>query len=362
MIRIEHLRKEYEQDTCPIKDLSLTINDRDVICLIGPSGTGKSTLLRMINLLEKPTSGSIFINDEEITSKKFKPEEARRKMSMVFQSFNLFNHLSVLDNLVMPQVDLLKISKQDAIEKAMMYLEKVGMKKQINQMPSQLSGGQKQRVAIARALVMDPEVILFDEPTSALDPMMVKEVENVIESLAQEGRTMVIVTHDMDFAESIANRVIYLDQGGVYEDGTPEQIFHHPKRTRTKAFIESLNVLKISVHYNYDIYNLRLSVEEFISKNKVSDRSSKKMRIIFEELFDKLILQASDEPHTRLLLSYDSKKDIIFVNVRYSGEAHNVLSEKNAATIKVKDVVKNIKYSNIVEKQYRNLITCETKN
>ena len=362
MIRIEHLRKEFGTTSCPIKDLSLTINDRDVICLIGPSGAGKSTLLRMINLLEKPTSGSIFVDDEEITSKKFKPEIARRKMSMVFQSFNLFNHLSILNNLVMPQVDLLKRSKQEATEKALMYLEKVGMSKQVNQLPSQLSGGQKQRVAIARALVMDPEVILFDEPTSALDPIMVKEVEHVIESLAQEGRTMVIVTHDMDFAESIANRVVYLDQGTVYEDGTPEQIFHHPKRSRTKAFIESLNVLKISVHYNYDVYNLRLMVEEFISRNKLSDRSSKNIRIIFEDLFDKLVLKQIDEPHTRLLLSYDNKKDTIFVNLRYSGKKINVLASKSNTVKNVKSIVRNVKYSNIVEKQYRNLITCETKN
>ena len=360
MIKIEHLRKDYG-NSCPIKDLNLTINDRDVVCIIGPSGTGKSTLLRMINLLEKPTSGSIFVDGEEITAKKYKAENARKMMSMVFQSFNLFNHLTVLQNLVSPQVDLLKVNKTEATQNALLYLEKVGMRKNINSMPSQLSGGQKQRVAIARALVMEPEVILFDEPTSALDPTMVKEVEHVIETLAQEGRTMIIVTHDMDFAETVANRVIYLDQGSVYEDGTPDQIFHHPKRTRTKAFIESLNVLKISVHYNYDVYNLRLQIEEFISKNKLSERSSKNIRIIFEELFDKLILQKIDEPHTRLLLSYDSKKDVVFINVRYNGPKVNVLTLKDPAVKKVKAVVKNVEYSNIVEKQYRNLLHCETR-
>ena len=361
MIKIEHLEKKYE-NAQPIKDLNLTINDGDVVCLLGPSGTGKSTLLRMINLLETPTSGKIFVNDVEITAKGYKPEQARRKMSMVFQSFNLFNHLSVLNNLVMPQVDLLKISKQAATDKALIYLEKVGMGKHANSRPRQLSGGQKQRVAIARALVMDPEVILFDEPTSALDPIMVKEVENVIEDLAKEGRTMIIVTHDMDFAESVANRVVYLDQGVVYEDGTPDQIFHHPKRARTKAFIESLTVLKISVHSTYDIDDLRQQLEEFIVKNQLSKRSSNNMRILFDELFIKLLLQSMDDPHIRLILSYDSKKGKIFVNVKYSGVKENLLKKKIESINKIKVVTKNIAYTAIKEKQYTNCVTCETKN
>ena len=360
MIAIEHLEKKFE-DSCPIKDLSLTINDGDVMCIIGPSGTGKSTLLYCLNLLKQPTAGKIFVDDIEITTKGFNPEIARRKISMVFQSFNLFNHLTVLENLVIPQIDILKISKKQAEEKALACLEKVGMINQTNKYPDEISGGQKQRVAIARALVMNPEVILFDEPTSALDPIMVKEVENVIKALAQEGRTMVIVTHDMNFAKKISNRVVYLDQGGVYEDGTPEQIFLHPKRARTKAFIESLTVLKISVHSNYDIEPMNRQVEEFIFNNKLSKRSSDSMRTIFDELLIKLLLEQADDPHVRFILSYDSNKDKIYANIKYGGKEYNVLSDKSQSVSKIKEIVKNIKHTKIREKQYRNCITFETK-
>lgn len=361
MIKIEHLERKFK-NSCPIKDLTLTINDGDVMCIIGPSGTGKSTLLTCLNLLREPTAGKIFINDMEITAKGFNPENARRKISMVFQSFNLFNHLTVLENLVIPQIDILKISKKKAEEKALSCLEKVGMLKQIEKYPDEISGGQKQRVAIARALVMDPEVILFDEPTSALDPVMVKEVENVIKTLGQEGRTMVIVTHDMNFAKNVANRVVYLDQGGVYEDGTPEQIFNHPKRARTKAFIESLTVLKMSVHSNYDIDSMNQKVEEFIFKNKLSKRCSDNMRTLFDELFIKLLLQQTNDPHVRFILSYDSNNEKIFANVKYGGDEVNVLSKKTESVSKIKEIVKNVKYEVIKEKQYRNCITCETKN
>ena len=360
MIKIEHLEKRFK-DGCPIKDLSLTINDGEVVCIIGPSGTGKSTLLNCLNLLIKPTGGKIFVDDVEITAEDFKPEVVRRKISTVFQSFNLFNHLTVLENLVIPQVDILKISKKQAEEKALISLEKVGIIKQINKYPDELSGGQKQRVAIARALVMNAEVILFDEPTSSLDPIMIKEVENVIKALGQEGKTMIIVTHDMNFAENIATRVVYLDQGGVYEDGTTEQIFHHQKRARTKAFIESLTVLKISVHSNYDIDSMNQQVEQFIVKNKLSKRCSDSMRIIFDELFIKLLLQHSNDPHVRFILSYNSNKDTIFVNVKYGGDENNVLKKKSESSLRIKEIVKNIKYETIHEKQYNNCITCETK-
>lgn len=360
MIKIEHLERRFN-GSCPIKDLNLTINDGDVMCIIGPSGTGKSTLLNCLNLLKQPTAGKIFVDDIEITAKQFNPEIVRRKISMVFQSFNLFNHLTVLENLIIPQMDILKISRKEAEEKALASLEKVGMIKQIKKYPDEISGGQKQRVAIARALVMDTEVILFDEPTSALDPIMVKEVENVIKTLGQEKRTMVIVTHDMNFAENVANRVVYLDQGGVYEDGTPEQIFHHPKRARTKAFIESLTVLKISVHSDYDIDSMNQQVETFIVKNKLSKRSSDNMRTIFDELFIKLLLQKTNNPHVRFILSYDSNKDKIFVNVKYGGDENNVLKMRSESVSKLKEILKNIKHETIHEKQYRNCITCETK-
>ena len=228
MISIRHLRKEYPGVT-PLKDVSAEIGRGEVISIIGPSGTGKSTLLRCINLLEKPTSGEIIINGQAITDPKCRVHLLRRKMGMVFQSFNLFNHLSVLDNVCIGPVKLLGKSRKEAEAKAMELLKLVGMAEKADAMPDELSGGQKQRAAIARCLSMDPEIILFDEPTSALDPTMVSEVLSVIRALARQGMTMAIVTHEMNFARDVSTRVVYMDEGIIYEIGTPEEIFEHPK-------------------------------------------------------------------------------------------------------------------------------------
>ncbi|MBQ9721574.1 MAG: amino acid ABC transporter ATP-binding protein, partial [Oscillospiraceae bacterium] len=224
MIELKHLNKAYENAE-PLRDVSITVNDGDVIAVIGPSGTGKSTLLRCINLLEKPTGGQIFLNGQEITAKGYDARRARRKMGMVFQSFNLFGHLTVIENLMTPPMDLLRKSKQEAYDTAVELLRRVGLSDKALNYPDELSGGQQQRVAIARTLSMDPEIILLDEPTSALDPTLVSEVQSVIRDLSRTGKTMMIVTHEMNFARSISNRVFYMDEGGIYEDGAPEDIF-----------------------------------------------------------------------------------------------------------------------------------------
>ena len=213
MIELRHLKKIYENAE-PLKDVSVTINDGDVIAVIGPSGTGKSTLIRCINLLEKPTGGQIILNGEEITAKGYDVRKARRKMGMVFQSFNLFGHLTVIENLMVPPMDLLGKSRQEAYEKGVELLRRVGLADKALNYPDELSGGQQQRVAIARTLAMDPEIILLDEPTSALDPTMVSEVQAVIRDLSRSGKTMMIVTHEMNFARAISNRVFYMDEGG----------------------------------------------------------------------------------------------------------------------------------------------------
>lgn len=358
MIRIEHLRKEYELST-PLKDVNLTINKGDIICVIGPSGTGKSTFLRMINLLEKPTSGKIFLYDEEITSPNYKKEKARKKMSMVFQSFNLFNHLSVIENLVIPQVDLLNRSKKEAFDKAMKLLDKVGMKQQYLKYPSGLSGGQKQRVAIARALVMEPDVILFDEPTSALDPVMVSEVQDIIKNLAKEKQTMIIVTHDMKFAEETGNRILYMDQGGIYEDGSPNQIFHHPKRARTKAFIENLSVLKISIHNNFDYEDIIKKVNEFSINTNLSTIQTNNMRILIDEFLVKELVKKHKIEDIRFIVSFDEKKQKLFVNCKYGGKNANIL--KPIPTPILKNSIKSIKYEKIQEDNYNNWLLFETK-
>ncbi|MBQ6520640.1 MAG: amino acid ABC transporter ATP-binding protein [Anaerolineaceae bacterium] len=239
IIKVSHLEKKFG-DNLVLKDIDFLANKGDVISIIGSSGSGKSTLLRCINLLEKPTSGSIYFHGKDIQSQGFSLTEYRSKVGMVFQSFNLFNNLSVLDNCIVGQQKVLKRSHSDAEEKAMNYLTKVGMAQYIHAKPKQISGGQKQRVAIARGLCMDPEVLLFDEPTSALDPEMVGEVMAVMRSLATSGLTMLVVTHEMGFARDVSNRVVFMDQGVIVEDTTPGEIFNNPKTLRTKEFLSRM--------------------------------------------------------------------------------------------------------------------------
>ena len=238
IIEIKHLKKVFGEHEV-LSDINFTVNRGDVTCIIGPSGSGKSTLLRCINLFEQPTSGEIWVDGENIVTAK-KPGKYRQKVGMVFQSFNLFNNMTVLQNCYIGPRSVLKNSKEEAKEKAMKYLQLVGMDKYINARPAQLWGGQKQRVAIARALAMHPEVLLFDEPTSALDPEMVGEVLSVMSSLAKTGLTMIVVTHEMAFARDIASKVVFMDNGVIEEEGTAEDIFVNPQKERTKAFLSRI--------------------------------------------------------------------------------------------------------------------------
>jgi len=246
LIHIEHLRKVYPNVT-PLQDVCAEINAGDVIAIIGPSGTGKSTLLRCLNRLEEPTSGTVTLDGEVITDPKCDITGVRRRMGMVFQSFNLFNNLNVLDNVIAAPMKLLKKPRNQAVEEGMALLERVGLRDKADDFPEALSGGQKQRVAIARAIAMKPQILMFDEPTSALDPTMAGEVLAVIRSLAREDMTLLIVTHQMQFAREIANRVFYMDEGGIYEEGTPEQIFGHPRLDKTRQFIRRLRTLEVEI-------------------------------------------------------------------------------------------------------------------
>ena len=220
-----------------LKDIDFTVSPGDVTSIIGASGSGKSTLLRCINLLETPTSGEIRFHGQDITGKSVKASAYRSKVGMVFQSFNLFNNMTVLENCMVGQIKVLKRSKAEARENAMKYLEQVGMAPYINARPRQISGGQKQRVAIARALAMEPEVLLFDEPTSALDPEMVGEVLSVMQDLAKQGMTMLVVTHEMAFARDVSNHVVFMADGVICEQGEPKQLFEHPTQARTQEFL-----------------------------------------------------------------------------------------------------------------------------
>ena len=237
VIEVKHLSKSFG-DHKVLKDIDFSVNKGEVVCLIGSSGSGKSTLLRCINLLEKPTGGEIIYNKENILDDKHDIYKYRTKLGMVFQQFNLFNNHNVLNNCIVGQIKVLGRSKEEAEKVAMKYLKIVGMSNYINAKPKQLSGGQKQRVAIARALSMEPDVILFDEPTSALDPEMVGEVLKIMKELAESGLTMLVVTHEMEFAREVSDRVVFMNNGVIEEEGTPEEIFNNPKKERTREFLK----------------------------------------------------------------------------------------------------------------------------
>lgn len=237
VIKVSHLSKVFGEHEV-LRDIDFTTNCKDVICIIGASGSGKSTLLRCINMLEIPTSGEIYHNNNNIMDKQNKITTYRSKVGMVFQSFNLFNNMTVLENCMVGVIKVLKKDKKYAKEISLKYLEKVGMRLYLNAKPKQLSGGQKQRVAIARALAMEPEVLLFDEPTSALDPEMVGEVLKVMRELAKEGMTMIIVTHEMAFARDVSTRTIFMENGIIVENDIPEVIFNNPKNSRTREFLK----------------------------------------------------------------------------------------------------------------------------
>ena len=239
MIKVSNLKKSYG-DKLVLKEVNTEIQDGSVVVVIGPSGSGKSTFLRCLNRLEEVDSGKIFYDDIELTSKTVDIDKMRQHIGMVFQHFNLFPHKSILDNITLAPISLNLMSKEDAEKKGMELLKRMGLEDKATVYPSSLSGGQKQRVAIARALAMEPKVMLFDEATSALDPEMVGEVLTVMKDLAKEGMTMIVVTHEMGFAKEVADRVLFMEEGIIYEDGTPEEIFDNPKEKRTQEFLSKV--------------------------------------------------------------------------------------------------------------------------
>ena len=293
MISIKHLSKTFRNPDGSVltvlKDVNCEIDKGEVISIIGPSGTGKSTLLRAINMLEPPTGGEIWVDGENIMARGYKLDKMRRKMGMVFQSFNLFDHMTVLENVIFAPVRLLGLTPYEAKAEAMDLLHKVGMAQKANACPGALSGGQKQRVAIARALAMHPEVMLFDEPTSALDPTMVGEVLSVIRQLAKEGMTMLIVTHEMRFARDVSTRIFFMNEGIIYEDGSPEQIFEHPVHSATKAFVNRIQKLVYEIEDDqFDYLQIHTGLSQFCLKYNLSALVDEAYSIIKEMLFEHL--------------------------------------------------------------------------
>ncbi|NTW50962.1 MAG: ATP-binding cassette domain-containing protein [Chlorobiaceae bacterium] len=326
MIKVEHLSKNFGQLSV-LKDVNIEIREGEVISVIGPSGSGKSTLLRCINLLERPSGGSIRIDGVDLLDPKTNVPKIRQKMNMVFQSFNLFDHLSVMENLTLAPIKLLGKSRAEAERKAIELLTLVGVADKAGNFPDELSGGQKQRVAIARCLTMDPQIILFDEPTSSLDPTMVSEVLSVIRRLARGGMTMVIVTHEMDFARDVSHRVLYIDEGVIYESGTPDELFNNPRKEKTKAFINRIRSINHHITSpTYDIYTLHAEIGAFCEKQILPMKTRQNLLTIVEEMLKMYTPVLSTSP-VEMTLAYSEKKESVELVFENTGKPFNPLEK-----------------------------------
>ena len=361
MIEIINLEKTFTVNPI-LRGITTTIKDGEIIAIIGGSGCGKSTLIRCINMLGKPSSGKIILDDEEITAPGYDLSKISKKIGMVFQSFNLFNHLTVIENIMLPQIQTLKRSKQEAYDKAIALLKQVNLSTKVFSYPDSLSGGQKQRVAIARTLAMDPEVILFDEPTSALDPTMVGEVKAVINSLTKTGKTMIIVTHDMDFAKSIATRVFFMADGIIYEEGSPEEIFNNPKKEKTKQFINKSKVLELDIQdQNFDFYGANTTIEEYCHKNHIPYTKAYHLQSIFEELNKEILLPKMKEVKINYLIEYSQNNDELVATVKYGTEKFDINSTDNELSLSIiKGFTNSIEYNELKE-DYANKVILNIK-
>lgn len=327
MITVHHLRKSYDGAEV-LRDVNAEIEKGEVISIIGPSGTGKSTFLRCLNLLEQPDGGEIRIDGQSVLDKSAPVDRLRQKVGMVFQQFNLFPHLTVVENIALAPRSLLKLSKQDAFDRAADLLEKVGLSGKTNALPDELSGGQQQRVAIARTLAMEPEVVLFDEPTSALDPTMVGEVLSVIRNLAGTGMTMLIVTHEMRFARDVSSRVFYMDEGVIYESGPPEDIFARPKREKTRTFIHRISMFRSEIdRADFDLYQLRARLEDFAVKQFLEQKKRNTLQLIVEELLVQILLPRTE----KIQLSVGAAEETKAVEIRavWYGDGNNPLEDRD---------------------------------
>ncbi|AWW27515.1 amino acid ABC transporter ATP-binding protein [Acetobacterium sp. K1/6] len=336
MITINGLSKNFGE-LAVLKGISTEIKEGEVISIIGPSGCGKSTFLRCINLLETPTSGEIVIDGQNILAKNADVSGLRQKMGMVFQSFNLFSHLMIIENLMLGPVNLLKMPRQQAYDEGLAYLEMVGLRSKALAFPDELSGGQKQRAAIARTLAMKPEIVLFDEPTSALDPTMVSEVLGVIRKLASSGMTMMIVTHEMKFARDVSSRVFYMDEKGIYEDGTPAEIFDHPKKAKTRAFIRKISSFEyIAAGSGFDLYELNARIETFLKKQMFTDRQIMNVQLVCEELVLAILLRAFPKASVALLVEYSDLNGEITIKASFEGDAYELeKAEENELSLAI---------------------------
>jgi polar amino acid transport system ATP-binding protein len=321
ILSAENLTKRYGGDII-LENVSFDVEQGEVISIIGPSGTGKSTLLRGLNFLDPPTEGNVYFKNQKLSKRNI--DEARRKMVMVFQSFGLFANMDVLRNITIGPADLLKKSAAEAENKAYELLKIVGLSERARHFPHQLSGGQKQRVAIARCLAMDPDIILFDEPTSALDPSMVGEVTAVIRNLAKSGMTMLIVTHEMEFAKNISSRVFFMDERGIYESGTPQAIFDHPQKPKTRAFIFKIKTFEfMAKSRDFDFIAMLAGIDDFCFRYAIDGKKANQLRLIAEELVLNIVVPRFGG--CELSISFPESRDSYRLSITYPGEDSDAL-------------------------------------
>lgn len=355
LLEIKNLTKRFN-DNLIFENVNETIEKGDVVAIVGNSGCGKTTFLRCINMLELPTSGQIFIDGEEITAKNADIDRIRRKMGMVYQGFHLFSHLTVLENVIMAPRVLNRIPKAQAIKEGIEYLRMVGMQEKADYMPDQLSGGQKQRVAIARCLAMKPELILFDEPTSALDPTMVDEVLAVIRNLAKNGMTCVIVTHEMAFAKSVASKIVFFADCGIYEEAPPLEFFNHPKREKTIAFVRKLKTYTYEAKVkDIDIYTVLAQVAAYCSKYSFLPKVASRVQLVVEELLTNL-QSIGENGIVNLTVAYEEATKNKKVILRENTPCDPVHSLDELSEIIVKNCASEIRHD--VEDGYKVMTIC----
>ena len=336
MISVRHLYKNVispdGEQTSVLRDVNFEIHDGETVAIIGPSGVGKSTLLRSLNMLEPPTSGEILVDGEDITGKNYPIHQLRQKMGMVFQNFNLFKHLTILENVTLAPMKLRGLDRKQAEEEGMEILRKVGLAEKAKSMPLSLSGGQKQRAAIARTLAMRPQILLLDEPTSSLDPTMVGEVQSVIRLLSQEKLTILIVTHKMRFARDISDHVLFMYDGSIYEEGTPEQIFSHPQRPATQTFIHRIHRLIFNITSNdFDFYDMTSQIKQFCIRYSMPE----KMDPITHVVEEMLVLMRKYGKPIHIEVTYSELDHTSTVVIVHQGESVSPLEREDADELAV---------------------------
>ncbi len=363
MIELKNICKS-QKGSMVLNNVNLTINDGDVIAIVGPSGMGRTTLLDIILTLIKPTSGDLIIDGKIVGSKEFDYYDARKKIGMVFQDFNLFQNITVIENIMIPLVDLLGLSKQEAYDKACIWLRRVGLMAKAFDYPSDLSDGEKQRVAIARTVAMDPEVILLDNPTSRLDPIMKKEVHNVIRDLAKNGATLVLVTNELRFAREISNRVVYFDEHTVYEEGSTNKMYESPETEKARQFFKQFKLLGIDIDtIDFDFIGVSSRIDVFAENLNLSPKTANAMHVAFEELVDQIVLSTiKDRESFKLKTTFecDDKNSKIYFTCKYDGEEYNPLeSDDDLAMMIINHSLNNLKYEYTSDSDYKNVVTAE---